>query len=74
MIPSFYEFMMRFVNEEAKDPISRLANAIHDDSSFPKQSQDFQKISNYMEHSLEYSKLISVFDEMWQRYKFDYLD
>ena len=46
MIPSFYEYMLRFVDEEANDPTSRLANVIHADRSFPKHSREFSEISN----------------------------
>ena len=74
MIPSFYEYMLRFVDEEANDPTSRLANVIHADRSFPKHSREFSEISNYIEHSLDYSKMATIFDEMWQKYQFYYLD
>lgn len=70
---SFYEYMMRHVNHDAKDPLSRLANTLHQDQSFPKQSSDFKEITTYLEGSLDYDKLLVVFDDAWQSYQFDIL-
>lgn len=70
---SFYEYMMRHVNHDAKDPLSRLANTIHGDLGFPKQSKDFKEITTYLEGSLDYGKLLVVFDDAWQSYQFDIL-
>lgn len=67
---TFYEFMMRHVNPDAKDPTSRLANTMHNDESFPKMSEDFHEISSYLEGSIDYSKLLVVFDDLWHAYEF----
>lgn len=67
---SFYKYLMRHVNHDARDPISRLANTAHGDIAFPKMSKDFDEISSYLEGSPEYSSLLVVFDEVWQQYQF----
>lgn len=70
MQPTFYQFITRFVDYDAKDPMSRLANAIHKDIGFPKQSCEFDEISRHMEQSEHYSKLLVIFDDAWQKYQY----
>lgn len=70
MQPAFYAYITRFVDYHAKDPMSRLANAVHKDSTFPKHSRDFDEISRHMEQSAHYSNLLSIFDEAWQKYQY----
>ncbi|MCR8968829.1 sterile alpha motif-like domain-containing protein [Facklamia sp. 7083-14-GEN3] len=70
MGPSFYEFIMRYVDESANDPMSRLANAVSNDIAFPKHSHDFQKISDYLEKNSQYSRLLTVFDDAWHQYQY----
>lgn len=72
MIPSFYEYAIRFHDPEANDPKSRLANTIKADPAFPKQSQSFSEITNYMESNPEYTRLLSVLDDVFAAYQFDY--
>lgn len=67
---TFYIFIKRFVDEGADDPRSRLANTIVKDTAFPKQSDDFEEISDYLEKSSLYSKLLSHFDQAWQDYQY----
>jgi len=38
------------------------------DSSFPKQSQDFDEISHYLEENAEYLPGMTIFDDAWQLY------
>lgn len=71
MQPAFFQFMMKFVNDRANDPMSRLANAIHHDTTFPKHTADFDEISNYMEHTSIYSKMMPIFDEAWSKYQYE---
>ncbi|MBG9979989.1 hypothetical protein HZY91_00315 [Facklamia sp. DSM 111018] len=68
--PTFYEFIMRYANEGAKDPMSRLANEISEDIAFPKQSCDFDELSNYLEKTSQYSKMLTIFDDAWQQYQY----
>ena len=63
MAKSFYDYISRSVDYGAKDPMSRLANAIHSDQGFPKRSDEFDEISRYMEDSPHYSRLLSIFDD-----------
>lgn len=71
MNQKFYEYMMRFFDPEGRDPVTRLANIMHQDIAFPKQSDDFEEISNHLESSSAYGKLLVVFDDAWSKYQFE---
>lgn len=73
MKPSFYEYAIRYKEEGARDPQSRLANTIHQDIAFPKQAESFNELSEYIEHNPLYANLATVFDDMWQDYSFEHL-
>lgn len=66
---SFYEFILRYKDEEANDPMSRLANQISQDRTFPKQSQDFDQLSTYMEQNSDYSRMLTLFDDALQTFQ-----
>ncbi|WP_124057353.1 YozE family protein [Vaginisenegalia massiliensis] len=70
MQQTYYQFISRFVDYDADDPMSRLANAIHQDIGFPKQSEDFDEISRYLEHNSRYGKLLMIFDDSWHQYQY----
>lgn len=69
MQATFYQYIQRFYDPSANDPMSRLANAIHDDQAFPKQATDFDQLSTYLEHNPAYSRLMLVFDDAWLNYQ-----
>ncbi|MRI80434.1 YozE family protein [Fundicoccus ignavus] len=71
MKPTFYEYIRRFVDYDANDPMSRLANAVHKDQGFPKQSKDFDELSTYLENSTDYTKLLVIFDDAWHNYTYE---
>lgn len=71
MQATFFQFIMKHVNHSAKDPLSRLANTIHQDPSFPKHTHNFDDISRYMEQSSMYTKLMPIFDEAWTKYQYE---
>lgn len=68
---TFYQFIMRYADESANDPLSRLANTIQQDIAFPKQSIQFEEISNYLEKNSNYSRLLTIFDDAWQDYQYN---
>lgn len=69
MHQSFYQFVKRFENHGANDPMSRLANQVSRDPAFPKQAASFDELASYVEHSSDYSRLVTVFDTAWQKYQ-----
>ena len=70
MAKSFYDFIVRSVDYGANDPMSRLANAVHRDQGFPKRATGFDEISTYMENSPHYTRLMTIFDDAWQKYEY----
>lgn len=66
MKPSFYHFVLSF--RGAKDAKGDFAEAAFHDHSFPKQEEDFQNISRYIEEKADYALSAVVFDELWQQY------
>ena len=62
---SFYRFLMTQRNPGSVDDIAH--NAQHD-SSFPKQEEDYEKLSDYLELNAGYLPSMSVFDKAYQLY------
>ncbi|MFJ8529099.1 YozE family protein [Bacillus sp. NPDC094106] len=67
MKKSFYHYMMKHRASLIKNEISDLAEAMYDDLSFPKQSEDYDEISSYLELSGLLGSM-SIFDEAWELY------
>lgn len=65
---SFYHYLMTERDPHKKDEVTQFANAASEDLSFPKQSTDFDEVSNYLEMETHYLPSMQIFDEAWQRY------
>ena len=63
MRDSFYRFLMTQRKPTNADEVEQFL-----DSSFPKQSTDFDEISKYLEENAEYLPSMTIFDSAWQRY------
>ncbi len=59
--------MMKHRASLIKNEVSDLAEAMYDDLSFPKQSEDYDEISSYLELSGLLDSM-SIFDEAWELY------
>lgn len=68
MYKSFYHFLMKYRSTKPKEAISRFANAAYDDLAFPKNSENYDEISSYLEMNGQYPESMSVFDEAWEEY------
>ena len=68
MRTSFYHYLMTERDPHKKDTITLFANDAYLDVGFPKQSDDYQKISHYLELNGDYLPEMSIFDEAWERY------
>lgn len=66
---TFYQFIVKFYDPSALDPMSRLANRVHDDLVFPKQAESFEEISSYLELNPDYGNLLTIFDDAWHKYQ-----
>lgn len=66
---SFYGWLMTNRNSVAATEIQQFANNAFLDSSFPKQSMDFDEISKYLETDAPYLMSMTIFDEAWNEYQ-----
>ncbi|HEK9099562.1 YozE family protein [Bacillus pfraonensis] len=67
MKKSFYHYMMKHRASLINNEVSNLAEAMYDDLSFPKHSEDYDEISSYLELSGLLGSM-SIFDEAWELY------
>ncbi|CCJ66529.1 YozE family protein [Leuconostoc falkenbergense] len=65
---SFYNWLMTNRNPIAADDVQQFANNAFLDSTFPKQSTDFDDISKYLEENTTYLMSMTTFDEAWSMY------
>ncbi|MBK0039971.1 MULTISPECIES: YozE family protein [Leuconostoc] len=65
---SFYNWLMTNRNPVAADDVQQFANNAFLDSTFPKQSTDFDDISKYLEENTTYLMSMTTFDEAWSMY------
>ncbi|KRM11548.1 YozE family protein [Paucilactobacillus suebicus] len=65
---SFYQYLMTQKNPSGADEVEQFANNAALDQAFPKQSQDFEEISHYLEENAMYLPSMTIFDTAWQRY------
>lgn len=65
---SFYNWLMTNRNPIAADDVQQFANNAFLDSTFPKQSADFDDISKYLEENTTYLMSMTTFDEAWSMY------
>lgn len=65
---SFYRFLMTCRNPDSLDEVAQFANNAQHDQSFPKQEQDYQKLSEYLEENAGYLPAMSIFDHAYQLY------
>ncbi|AXX64569.1 MAG: YozE family protein [Lactobacillus sp.] len=66
---TFYEYLMTQRNPNSSDPIAHFADAAFFDSAFPKQSQDYDEISNYLELNGSYLPTMDIFDLAFRNYQ-----
>ncbi|WP_283587609.1 YozE family protein [Limosilactobacillus viscerum] len=65
---SFYRYLMTQRNPNSADEVEQFANNAFLDSTFPKQSEDFDEISKYLEENADYLPSMTIFDTAWQKY------
>lgn len=65
---SFYRYLMTQRNPNSADEVEQFANNAFLDSTFPKQSKDFDEISKYLEENADYLPSMTIFDTAWQKY------
>lgn len=65
---SYYHYMMTLRGPNHLDKMALLANDLFSDIQFPKQSQDYHEISEYLELETDYVPTMDLFDQSWELY------
>ncbi|WP_047985261.1 YozE family protein [Ornithinibacillus californiensis] len=65
---SFYHFMMSYRGKKKPDEESKLADWMFEDHNFPKHSDSYDVISEYLEWNSPFTGSLSVFDSLWETY------
>ncbi len=74
MKKSFYHYVQTFRGGEWSDSKVRFAESMLIDLTFPKTSEDFEELSNYIELQSDEYLTIAAFDELWALYEIKYGD
>jgi uncharacterized protein YozE (UPF0346 family) len=72
MKKSFYHFLMKFRGDQNRK-LASLVNEIYMAHDFPKQSENYDEISTYLELHSTSIHALSIFDEIWEIYQLDEL-
>lgn len=72
MKKSFYHYVQTFRGGEWSDPKVKFAESMFIDLAFPKMSEDFDELSNYIELQSDEYLTIAAFDELWDLYTLKY--
>ena len=65
---SFYAWLMTQRHPKSSAPVAILADLAFDEYDFPKQSDDFDEISRFLEEEASFSFSLRDFDSIWEDY------
>lgn len=65
---SFYHYIQTFRGKLKQTDESVLAENIFNDMQFPKQSENYDEISHYLETNAYYIPNMDIFDTLWELY------
>ncbi len=68
MRKSFYVWLMAQRNPKSNEPVAILADYAFEELDFPKQSDDFDVVSRFLEESASFAFSMSDFDRIWEEY------
>lgn len=66
---SFYQFVLRYRDSKRADAKQQFAERVFETHDFPKSSNDFHELSNYIEMQADSEMPASVFDVLWEEYE-----
>lgn len=66
---SFYQFALTYRGGGKNDVFARFAEAMFLDHTFPKQSEDFDELSRYIEEAADADMTAITFDDFWVLYE-----
>lgn len=65
---SFYHWLMTQRDSQVDLAAAELADLVFTDTAFPRQSNDFDQISRYLEEEASFAFNLSQFDQIWETY------
>lgn len=65
---SFYHYLMTLRGPNSSDEEQVFANNATKDIQFPKHSDSYEEISDYLEMNVDYLNNMDIFDQIWQKY------
>ncbi|MDN6639537.1 MAG: YozE family protein [Tetragenococcus sp.] len=65
---SFYHYLMTLRGPNPSDEEQVFANQASKDIQFPKQSDNYEEISDYLEMNVDYLSNMDIFDRIWRKY------
>lgn len=66
---SFYHYIVKYRGGKNSNELTKFANNIYDDHSFPKYSSDYHEISSYLELNGHFLSSMTLFDTAWEMYE-----
>lgn len=66
---TFYQFVLSFRGGRRDEPYSVFAEAMFNDLSFPKDEEDYDPLSRYVEERADEELRSTVFDELYKLYE-----
>ncbi|MDF7682639.1 YozE family protein [Lactobacillus sp. ESL0679] len=66
---SFYRYLMTQRDSDSNDEVAQFANNAQNDQTFPKQEQNYEKLSDYLELNAGYLPSMSIFDQAYEMYQ-----
>lgn len=67
-MPSFYKYMMQYRGANKSLAERKLADWMYHDHDFPRQSESYDEISQYLEWTSPFNEAIMLFDRLWEDY------
>ncbi len=68
MKQSFYHYLMTKRSPKNND-VSHFAEEVFLDVAFPKQAQDYETLSHYLEFHVDYLNNMDIFDRLYEEYQ-----
>ena len=67
-LKTFYQHLMTFRGMKVPDEKCKLAEWVFRDHDYPKHSDDYNEISDYLEWNSPFPDALRTFDEVWDSY------
>ncbi|WP_407856054.1 YozE family protein [Enterococcus hailinensis] len=65
---SFYHYILTQRGHNFQDPVEAFAGEVSKDIMFPKQSEEYHEVADYLEMNVDYLDSMDLFDQLWEKY------